>query len=320
MVGKLTPDSIATASVIPTIMGLSRYATPNDALANALAAMEGRTPEFKGNEATHWGDALEPIIIAEAAHRLGLKNLRTEFDKAFFHSTLALACSLDGTAEGDGLLAPSYKKRIFCMNGIDGRIDISGTGIIESKLTSAAPEDFPQPFRGPWQLQAQMMCTGYNWGVVATLYRGIELRLFVYQADKEMQRQIVAAVDDFERRKRNGDWYPAASSDDANTAYSHVDDGVDDIPLDNDETGIAALREFIEAKAERDAVDSRVESAEMALKEIIGNHEGVTGTIGNTRYRVTWPMRTYKAQPEKVVPAKLGYVTRQKTLTVKEVY
>jgi len=133
-----------------------------------------------------------------------------EFPEAFFHDSLPLACSLDGSAVGEGVITTSVERGIYCMNA--DRIDLSGTGIIESKLTSAAPEDVPPPFRGPWQLQAQMMCTGHKWGVVATFYRGIELRLFVYQADEGMQKRITAAVHEFEDRKRNRDWYPAASS------------------------------------------------------------------------------------------------------------
>jgi predicted phage-related endonuclease len=316
MVGKLTPDDIATASTLPAIMGMSRYKTPNDALRDAIDAMEGtREDTWTGNEATRWGDRLEGTIITEAAHRLGLNDLCLEFPKAFFHSSLPLACSLDGSAVGEGVITTSVERGIYCMNA--DRIDLSGTGIIESKLTSAAPEDVPPPFRGPWQLQAQMMCTGHKWGVVATFYRGIELRLFVYQADEGMQKRITAAVHEFEDRKRNRDWYPVASSDDADRAYARVDDGAPDIDLSSFPDGDRMLAELVEAKEAKAAAESRIDDAQAAIKEIMGSHEGARGLVGNNAYRVAWPERNYKAQPEKVVPAKEAYTKRAATLTVR---
>jgi hypothetical protein len=35
-------------------------------------------------------------------------------------------------------------------------------------------------------------------------------------------------------------------------------------------------------------------------------------------FHIKWPMRHYKAQPERVVPAKEGYSVRQSTLSIKE--
>ena len=318
MVGKLTPDDIATASTLPAIMGMSRYKTPNDALRDAIEEMEGtREDTWTGNEATRWGDKLEGTIITEAAYRLGLKDLCLEFPEAFFHDSLPLACSLDGSAMGEGVITTSVERGIYCMNA--DRIDLSGTGIIESKLTSAAPEDIPSPFRGPWQLQAQMMCTGHKWGVVATFYRGIELRLFVYQADEGMQKRITAAVHEFEDRKRNRDWYPAVSSDDADRAYSRVDYGAPDIDLSSFPHGEAALVELLEAKDAKAAAESRIEDAQIVLKEIMGSHEGARGLAGNAAYRVVWQQISYKAKPKKVTPAKDGYSIRAKTLKLKPI-
>jgi hypothetical protein len=36
------------------------------------------------------------------------------------------------------------------------------------------------------------------------------------------------------------------------------------------------------------------------------------------KYKISWPMRHYKATPERVVPAKEASVVRQNTLTIKE--
>jgi hypothetical protein len=34
---------------------------------------------------------------------------------------------------------------------------------------------------------------------------------------------------------------------------------------------------------------------------------------------IKWPMRKFKAQPERIVPAKEARTVRQKTLTIKEI-
>ena len=318
MVGKLTPDDIATASTLPSIMGFSRYKTQNEALADAIAAMEGTKEDtWTGNEATRWGDRLEPVIITEAAKRLNTTNLCLEFPEAFFHDTLPLACSLDGTAEGTDSISTNYDAGIYCIN--HPVINLSGTGIIESKLTSAMPEDRPPPFRGPWQLQAQMMCTGHKWGCIATLYRGIELRLFVYGEDLEMQGAIAEAVLEFEKRKKERDWYPSVSSDDANTAYAKVDDGLPDVDLSKSLDGEKALADLVAAKADKAAAEARIDDAEATIKDIMGSHENAVGLVGNTSYRVKWGMRNYKASPAKTTPAKPARSVRQSSLTLKAI-
>ena len=206
MVGKKTPDDIITASVIPVIMNMSPYKTPNDQLAKALAAIEGKPdPDpFNGNEACDWGDALESVILTTAAERLNLTDLKLEHD-AVFHDTLPFAVSLDGTADG-GLgheVTTDPAKGIYC---VDGAVWVDGVGVLESKLTSSKPEDRPAPHRGPLQLQGQLMATKHTWGAVCVLYGGVELRVFLYQANAAVQSRITDEIEEFERRKFDVDW------------------------------------------------------------------------------------------------------------------
>ncbi len=317
MVGKLTPDTIISASKVPALLGMSPYSSPNDILKEVVDIIHNDTrPAFwGGNEATRWGDRLEPVVLGEVAKRLSLTDVVLDHDIAVFHPTLEMACSLDGSGVGVGQVKTSVENLIYTMNAPE--IDITGPGVLEAKVTSAMPEDMPPPQRGPLQLQAQMMCTGYTWGVVATLYRGIELRLFVYQEDDAIQQRIADAVDDFERRKRDIDWYPPLTSEDANTAWGNVDDAAP--PINLDDLGASMLiSDLVQAKADKTDAEDRIEAAEVAIKEIMGNHEAAEGTVGNTLYNVKWPMRHFKDKPEKLTPAKPAYSTRQKTLTIKE--
>jgi hypothetical protein len=317
MVGKKTPDDIITASVIPVIMNMSPYKTPNDQLAKALASIEGKPdPDpFTGNEACDWGDRSEGMILTEAAERLNLTDLKLEHD-AIFHDTLPFAASLDGTADG-GLgheVTTDPAKGIYC---VDGPVWVDGVGVLESKLTSSKPEDRPAPHRGPLQLQGQLMATKHTWGAVCVLYGGVELRIFLYQANAAVQSRITDEIEEFERRKFDVDWYPIQSSADGNTAYSRVDNGAPPITLEGGDNDW--LAQLVNAKDAKKAAEADIDEAEAMLKERMGSHDEASGIVGNTAYYVKWPMRNFKAQPAKTTPAKPARIARQGTLTIKEV-
>tara|TARA_R110000824_G_scaffold31506_1_gene102471 strand:+ start:176 stop:1201 length:1026 start_codon:yes stop_codon:yes gene_type:complete len=315
MVGKLTPNDIATASTVAAIMGLNPWNTPNDQLKKAIDATEGRDEDWQGNEATGWGDRLEGVIIKTAADRLGLTHVKTEFNEAFFHKTAPLACSLDGEGRGSGFVSTITSSNIYAANA--PKIAINGPGIIESKLTSVQPEMVSPPYRGPIQLQAQMACTGHEWGVVATLYRGIELRLYVYARDPIIQEQIIDASVEFKQRVIDRDWYPPMSSEDANTAYSRVDDGAASIDLSVAHGAEDFLEQLVVAKQRKKDAEIMIDEAEREIKEIMGSHQHAHGTAGNRMYRVAWSERSYSEQSERIVPAKPARKVRSKTLTLK---
>jgi len=318
MVGKLTPDDIITASRVPVLMGLSPYATQNELLSEAIDAAAGNPRErFKQNEAMRFGDLLEPTILAEAVYRLDLDHANANITDAVFHPDLPLACSLDGRADGNIVWEHDPANGIYVPQG--GVVDTHGPGVLEAKNTQSAPESAPAPYRGPWQLQAQMMCTGYAWGAVCVLYRGSELRLFLYRADEKMHAHIEDAVHDFERRKRDIDWYPPASSEDANVAWDRVDDGAPPLDLNGTPDADHWTQVLLDRRDEKRALEAEIDEAETMLKEMLGNHEEGRVEADGSTYYVKWPMRQYKAQPAKTTEAKPARSIRAKTLTIKEV-
>ena len=317
MVGKLTPDDIVTASRVPALMGLSPYTTPNELLKEAIEAAAGNPPErLAQNEAMRFGDLLEPVILDEAAYRLDLQDVVTDITEAVHHPDLPLACSLDGRGRGGIVFEHNPAMGIYVPQG--GVVDTSGPGCLEAKNTGAAPEEAPAPHRGPLQLQAQMMCTDYAWGAVCVLYRGSELRIFLYRQDQDMQDQIEDAVHEFERRKRDVDWYPAASSADANVAWSRVDDGAPAVDLNEVADADHWASVLLAAREARRAAEAEIDECETMLKEMLGNHEEGQIEVDGSVYYIKWPMRNYKAQPAKTTEAKPARQVRAKTLTVKE--
>lgn len=316
MAGKKTPDTMLSCSRLPALMGLSKYSTPNDELEVSIAAIKGEQRENKQNESMAWGDRLEAVILREAAERLQLVDLVTEHDQAHFHAELPLCCSLDGTADGRGQVIRTDPDAGIFVIGQDS-IHLDGVGVLEAKLTAVQAEDTPALHRGPVQLQGQMDIMKAKWGAVCVLYRGTELRIFLFAPHQQTVDTIAQVTTAFQakldRFKATGevDYYPPANSDDADRMFPVAEDIV--VQLDTEAEYLAA--KIIDAKERASKAEKDRAEAETELKTMLGNAgRGIAG-----KYEIKWPMRSFKAQPQKIVPAKDAYTIRQSTLSVKEV-
>jgi len=305
-----------SASRLPALLGLSRYQTPNDELQYSINASKGLPREDKQNEAMAWGDRIERLILQETAKRLELLELSTEFDSAFFHKTLPLACSLDGWAHGRGQKIRTDMDAGIIVVGQD-EIMLDGYGVLEAKLTAVSPEEMPALYRGPVQLQAQMDIMQARWGAVAVLYQGTVLRIFLFEPHQQTLETIKTAVLEFqnkiEKYKATGeiDYYPPANTKDADRMYPAADEAaVVNLPGRAEQLA----DQILAANADIKEAEGKRSEAETELKAMLG--QASKGTVG--RFEIRWPMRSYKATPEKVVPAKEAYSIRQSTLSIKE--
>jgi predicted phage-related endonuclease len=305
-----------SASRLPGLMGFSKYSSPNDELQFSINAIDGKERPDIGNEAMGWGNRLEPVILSEAAKRLGITDFNTEINKAYTHRSFALSCSLDGIGYGLGQEITTDPDKGIYVVGQDS-IELSGPGVLEAKLTKAMPEDTPHLARGPIQLQGQMLVTGHRWGAVCVLYQGIELRVFLFSTHHDTQKEIVKAVLVFENKlqtyRESGaiDWYPPASSKELDRIYPMAA-GKEEVELPGNVGDLA--KGILENKAAIRAAEASIEDAEKLIKAQLGQAE--RGRAG--QYVINWPMRNYKAAAERLVPAKEAYSVRQSTLSIKE--
>jgi len=316
MVGKVTPDTMASASLLPAIMGMSPWATPNDALTGVLEAHRGNPrPELQDREPADWGNLLETMILEQAALRLGLDNLDLDHTEPRFHPNLKLACSLDGTSDGNGLVVKHNPDAgIFVMDGDE--IALNGVGVMEAKSTAIEPTDSPPLYQGPIQLQAQMDIIGAEWGAVCTLFRGSRLRIFLFKSHPATKLEIARAVVDFQRRVDQWlvdgtiDYYPPTSSKDADRTWGQASD----VEVDLGQPAEMLADEIVVTRAEIKRLEERVEKAETNLKNLMRT----AGKAKAGMWEISWPMRQYKAQPERIVPATEARVVRQSVLKIKE--
>lgn len=314
MVGKLTPDDMMSCSRLPALLGFSKYRTPNDELKYTMNAIKGIDNEFIDNEPMQWGNAMEAMILTESATRLGLESYDLSHDKAYFHDKIRLACSLDGTATGQGQeVFTDVDRGIFVMG--QESIKLDGLGILEAKLTSNEVESEPAVYRGVIQIQGQMDIMGAKWGALCVLYRGTQLRIFLYAPNQDQINMIHQAVDEFQSKiekfklNEETDWYPLTNSQEATRLFDHADKITVDIPeIELQAEKILELRETIhEAESAIDRLQANI-MQQMRDAEV----------CNAGRYKISWPMRKYNAQPPKMVPAKQAYVIRQSKISIRD--
>lgn len=317
MVNKVTPDTMLSASRLPAAMGLSKYSTPNDELEYSIRALNGEERPDISNEAMDWGNAMEPLILHEAAKRLQLADLQTEHLSARYHPSCPLCCSLDGTGDGRGQIISTDPDQGIYVIGQDS-IQLDGVGVLEAKNTSMDVEDIPPLWRGPIQLQAQMDIIGAKWGAVCTLYRGSRLRIYLFaphQGTVDMIRDISL---DFQSRldawRMTGEvqYYSPMAGEKWSAHRGEYPVKDEAITLDAHAERLA--QRILSANAVIKEAEATKEMAETELKNLLGTATKATaGAIS-----ISWPIRNYKAQPEKITPARDAYTVRQSTLTIRE--
>jgi hypothetical protein len=297
-------------------MGHSKWASANDILKFCMTAIDGGDPRTQAGEAADWGNLLESTIIGEMAARLGLDRF-TFPQEAFHHPDVPLSASLDavGHPGADGLVIKHNPAAGIYVVGAD-EIELAGVGVLESKLTRGYPEETPPLYRGPIQVQGCMMCAGMDWAAIGTLFSGVELRIYLFKAHETTQQAITNTAEDFNRRLlgykagQEIEWYPPQDSKDADRVWSQANDEAIDLG-ENFEAIASAINDF---KAQKKIIDEQIGRHETELKKVM--QEFSSAKAG--RYTINWPMRHYKATPEKITPPKEAYSIRQSTLTIKE--
>jgi hypothetical protein len=113
MVGKVTPNHMASASIISAILGQDKYKTPNDALRSCVNASLGiKSKEWVQSKQAAFGDRIEGFLAESACKELQGSWLKIDYEEAFFHRSLELACSLDAVASRT-LMSSTTPKRAF---------------------------------------------------------------------------------------------------------------------------------------------------------------------------------------------------------------
>lgn len=314
MVGKLTRDDIPTASISPYLFNEYKYGSRNEALKRCIDAKHGKSTRFEQTNIQRTGDVLEPVLITEACERLGMTDIQTNISVVAKHPYLLFEASLDGMAHADNITVKEDESRgIYLPNATEVKLD--GQGVVECKCTRDFAENPPALWRGVLQMQAQMECASVDWGLLVVLYQSTDLRMFVYKRDPTFADKLSEAVEDWNRRVQDEDYFPFEILDESRN------DGVLVHPEATEED-VIYLDMLCEDHAKQimlcdQAIKNAKENKQRAmasLMEAMGNHS--KATAGD--FTISWGMTHYKAKEEKIVPAKEAYSVRRKTLNIKK--
>ena len=327
MVGKKTWNYGASCSILSGIAGISPYENMSRAnlLSKAIRAKDGKNvrDEFDPNPgqkmAMELGDLFENVILERCVSTLGLLMPDYEVDYAVQHQDIPLQGSMDGFAfAGDKLrIEHDPAKGIYVMGS--NLAEMSDKVILECKVTRDYPEEEPKLFRGPMQLQGLMDIEGAKWGVLCVLYQSTTLRMFIYHRDEVMVKEIHKLVKDFDRRVKNKDPYPPVNPSEALTIWQQAEVNAEPVELPEEAEDQIELIELATDRIKKwTDIKKEATAKVMAMLE-----ENSYGELWKDRqgekvcYQVRWPMRHYKAQPQKIIPAKEAYDQRLKTLIIR---
>tara|TARA_R100000654_G_scaffold17143_1_gene35932 strand:+ start:806 stop:1759 length:954 start_codon:yes stop_codon:yes gene_type:complete len=315
MVGKLTRDDIPTASISPYLFNEYKYGSRNEALKRCIDAKHGKPTRFEQTNIQRTGDVLEPVLITEACERLSMTDIQTNIDNVSKHDFLLFEASLDGMAHADNLVIKEDRSRgIYLPEATEVKLD--GQGVVECKCTRDYAEDTPALWRGVLQMQAQMECAGVDWGLLVVLYQSTDLRMFVYKRDPSFAVRLKRAVEDWNRRVQEEDYFPFEILDESrNDGVLVHPEATEEEVIDLDMLCEDHARQIMLSDVAIKNAKENKQRATAALMEAMGNHS--KAKAGD--FAINWGMTHFKAKEEKVVPAKEAYSVRRKTLSIKRV-
>jgi len=168
------------------------------------------------------------------------------------------------------------KEHPWAMASLDRTIVGDTTGLVEIKTsTSSRWQLYPVPPEYVDQVQWQMFITGAEYCDVAVLLSGLVFRIERVEADPVYQTQLFDKAVSFRELVQSKTPPPLTGNDSdtlaevkpqSNSTYAVADPQLDHI-----------ARLYIEAKAEAEAADAALKEMAIAIKEAIGDGEGVKG-------------------------------------------
>lgn len=240
-------------SDIGAIMGRSRYRTPVDVYYQKI----GETPEFKGNEATFWGNILEAVVAAEYARREGVKVVR---DRNLYRH-------------------PDYP---YMVGHIDRRVlNAPGGKVLEVKTAGkwfkpADWEDEPPP---DYVLQVQwyMGLTGWQNADLVALLAGQDFRTYSIPRDEFVIQEAFETAKEFWARVQERNPPPPRNEEDCKKLWS-LDNAQTVIATEVEEAWAIALREV---QAQIKALEDKETELKVKLMDFMRPRAFLVDIAGN---------------------------------------
>lgn len=240
-----------------------------------------------------WGLRLEEVIAAACAEEHGFAVSKGRY--AVCDDTPGMAASLDFEIAAD----PTG--------------EFAGPGVLETKNIDwmqhrRAWTDGEPPLHILLQLQHQLACTGWRWGVVAGLVGGNDLRIYRYAARPALIAQIKARVRQFWASKEPP---PVDGSDSAAAVLRALyPDPVDDaLDLSESNEFPEAVQALIDAAEAKKAATAEYDEARNRAAALLEGHKRAWGGGYSLTQIVTAAKPDREAKPGEIIKGR-GEVRR----------
>tara|TARA_R100001198_G_C5206705_1_gene193579 strand:- start:250 stop:1173 length:924 start_codon:yes stop_codon:yes gene_type:complete len=304
---KYSNDAVEVgASRVPAIvLGKTSFSTNERERQKTLHARQGiETIETEfGKDAKERGNYLEDAIIKWARDKIANIAPSAEVElckvtQGYRIDELALCASLDAIL--------NIKGQVTMNNQLTGEpVLLSGFGALEIKTTNT--DDLPRTDQ-IIQLQAQLLCSGFKWGIIAVFGKAQKLTLVPFEADQDIFDQIMEKVNEF--------WQKV----DLDEPYPPLDNGPPSIinldHLDIKDSLIGVAEDWLMCDAEIKKWTKKKDEDQRLLQRIMEQNEAEHAEVGDIN--ISYPTITRKAQPEKIVPAKEATYYRKFKIEKKE--
>ena len=261
-----------------------------------LESKQNKNAKDRGNYledgVAHWvSDQLDNLCVDS-----GSVTFRKPID-AYRLSKYKMAASLDGVLTVDG-------EPIQYDDPQTGKtITLSGEGVCEIKTQGYNDH---VTYDHILQLHAQMLVSGFKWGVIGHLGPRLKMQMFVFESDKQIQKKIIERVKDFWQRVEKHTPYPVIAES-TEKVYSD---------WSNDDKGLTKLtNDYDLAKDEIERWTTTKDQLANAIKSILKQENASYVKIREKQ--IACELITRKATVERIVPAKPA--SQYEKLTVKEI-
>lgn len=305
---KVTDDTKNfTCSRLPILMGAAhpKALSKNELLQEFIDKKNGSWIEPEQNNYSRYTDYFEQAIqkiVQEDFPTIKFKKGANE--KPYLAVSTPLACSID-----DWAIA---KDPIHVTDPLGQTFTMQGDILIEYKTTSVVEDSLPL-YKGPIQVQGQMICTHTSKAIVVVFnIRTWEIQYWPIFEHKDLQGSIKETVRDFWDRRNKEKYYDPEKPNDYNIVYPNPKEDILDLSGNNFIGD--AINTWHEGNQEVKSGKEKIEKSQDIIKQALGDH--ANGQYNN--FKISWPIRNYKAKPEKIVPAQAAYSKRQSTISIKE--
>jgi predicted phage-related endonuclease len=247
------------ASEISALFGVqANYSLDHFALYHVKAG--NVPPPEVGGQRVEWGKRLEEVVAMAVAEEHGYIVRKGRY--AICDDCPGMAASLDFSVDAD----------------VDGEFE--GPGILETKNVADLVHrkswtDHEPPIHILLQLQHQLGCTGYKWGIVAGLVGGNDLKIYRYAARPKLIADIKSRVvrfwSDIEAGRVPDTSGSESSGEVLRSLYqAPIDDAID---MSGSNEWSESVAQFIEAGAVRKAANEAYDEAKNRVVALLGNHK-----------------------------------------------